>query len=102
MLKAHYYTTASGRKPFWEWHRELDRTSRYRVDRYVYRVCAGGSLKNIKHLGDGVLEIKVDWLRVYFAYEGDGLLLLLGGGKGSQQADIVKAKRYWRNYVEEK
>jgi len=42
-------------------------------------------------------------LRVYFAEDGEKIiLLLLGGDKKSQSSDIQKAKEYWRNYVQKK
>jgi len=35
--------------------------------------------------------------RVYYAWDGKAVILLLcGGDKSSQQADIAKAKEYWR------
>ncbi|MGH9899978.1 MAG: type II toxin-antitoxin system RelE/ParE family toxin [Pyrinomonadaceae bacterium] len=41
--------------------------------------------------------------RIYFGLEGSELILLLcGGDKSSQRADIVKAKEYWRDYQETK
>jgi putative addiction module killer protein len=37
--------------------------------------------------------------RVYYAWDGDAIILLLcGGDKASQQSDIAKAKEYWRSY----
>ncbi len=63
----------------------------------------GGGKKNVKFLGDGVFEIKVNFgpgFRIYFAEERNTLfLLLLGGNKNTQERDIEKAKKYWREYV---
>ena len=42
-------------------------------------------------------------LRVYFAEDGEKvILLLLGGDKKSQNSDIKKAKEYWRDYAQKK
>lgn len=50
-----------------------------------------------KLVGDGVWELRVHvgpGYRVYYAWRGDLLVLLLhGGSKGSQSRDIAKAKR---------
>jgi len=41
-------------------------------------------------------------LRVYFGRRGRYLMLLLaGGGKGSQRRDIQKAKAFWAVFVKE-
>ena len=38
--------------------------------------------------------------RVYFAGDGDEIILLLSGGdKGSQREDIEKAREYWTDYL---
>lgn len=103
--KAEHYATSTGKKPFWKWFKGLDFASRYTVDRYIFRVCGGGSVKNIKYLDDGVSEIKIDRIRVYFAETDDTIVLLWGGDKGTvgaQRADIDRAKRYWRDYVQKK
>jgi len=37
--------------------------------------------------------------RIYFGRIADnGILLLLGGDKGSQSRDILKAKAYWKEH----
>jgi putative addiction module killer protein len=83
---------------------QLDARTQARVHSYVDRVAAGGAKKNIRALGDGVFEIKIDFspgIRVYFGEIGDVIiLLLLGGDKGSQNRDIAKAKEYWRLYAQ--
>ena len=62
----------------------------------------GGSKKSIKALKDGIFEIKITYgpgFRVYFAKDGDELIILLiGGDKKTQIRDIDKAKKLWRSY----
>jgi putative addiction module killer protein len=59
-----------------------------------------GHFGDVKALGDGVSEMRIDWgpgYRVYFAREGRivYLLLLSGGNKSTQQTDIQQAKALW-------
>jgi putative addiction module killer protein len=67
---------------------------------------AAGNLSNVKSVGDGVLEYKIDFgpgYRVYFGRHGDRLVILLGGGtKKRQQVDIRKANAAWENYQRRK
>lgn len=53
-------------------------------------------------MGGGVNELRLFFgpgYRVYFAEDGDTIVvLLLGGEKGSQNRDIEKAKAYWEEY----
>jgi putative addiction module killer protein len=94
---------SNGREPFDEWLSELPLRDRVVVMRQIHRLRDGGGRKNLRSLGDGVFEIKIylgPAYRVYFAEDGDHIvLLLLGGDKGSQKRDIEKAKRYWRQYA---
>ena len=46
-------------------------------------------------------ELRIDFgpgYRVYFGQDGDQVVLVGGGTKGTQAADIAKAKEYWRDY----
>lgn len=60
---------------------------------------ARGANSNVKGVGVGVLEYRIDTgprYCVYFARRGDRLILLLGGGtKRRQDEDIAAAKRRW-------
>jgi putative addiction module killer protein len=100
MLQIRNFTLDSGVKPFEDWVRLLDKRSRVKIRAYIDRVALGGSKKNIRSLGDGLNEIKIDYgpgFRVYFGLIGNEVMLLLGGGdKGSQARDIAKAHEYWR------
>jgi putative addiction module killer protein len=56
-----------------------------------------GNPGDIKPVGEGVSELRVQHgpgYRVYFAYQGDALVILLcGGDKSTQRRDIATAKR---------
>ena len=63
---------------------------------------ADGNLSNVKPVGAGVLEYRIDFgagYRLYFGRDGDRLVILIGGGtKKRQQADINAAKAHWADY----
>lgn len=54
----------------------------------------------------GVSERRIDFgpgYRIYFANDGNNLIILLGGGtKKHQQSDINKAKKCWKDYKNRK
>jgi putative addiction module killer protein len=60
----------------------------------------------VKSLGGGVQEYKIDWgpgYRIYFGYDGQTLVILVGGGtKKRQSQDIVAAKERWADYKKRK
>ena len=93
----------NGQEPFTEWLESLDLKVQARISAYIDRVASGGGKKNVRALGDGIFEIKVDvgpGFRVYFGEDGKTIiLLLLGGDKKTQSKDIETAKNYWRQYV---
>lgn len=102
MRQIEFYQTTSGKEPCRDWLDSLEATTRRKVLAYVTRVAGGGAKRNVRPLGDGVFEIKVDYgpgFRVYFAEVGNVLILLLvGGDKSTQFRDIQQAKDYWRAY----
>ena len=67
---------------------------RARIDLRLRRVSLG-NLGDVKQLGGGVAELRIDYgpgYRVYLTRRGPALVLLLaGGGKSTQAAVIVKA-----------
>ena len=100
--KLYYYQTASGERPFVEWLEGLnDRQARARIEARLARV-ATGNLGDVEPVGEGVLELRVDWgpgYRVYFSRIGQVIVLLLcGGDKRMQQKDIKRAKDYFQDY----
>lgn len=70
-----------------------------RIDRL-----AAGNTGDCKPLRNGLWELRIDWgpgYRIYYAMIGkDSALLLNGGDKRRQAADIERALRYLRNYKE--
>lgn len=61
-----------------------------------------GNLSNVKSVGAGVQEYRLDFgpgYRIYFGRDGDTLVILLTGGtKRRQQRDIDEALSCWRDY----
>lgn len=80
-----------------------DRAGRARILVRVDRLIHGNPGRH-RNLGNGVSELKIDFgpgYRVYFAWRGSRLLLLLAGGdKSSQTKDIVGAAALARNQKE--
>lgn len=95
------YIDREGRNAFEQWFRSLEATSRARVSVYLDRL-ERGNLANIKNVGGGVMELRMDFgpgLRAYLGRDGETLLILLGGGsKKSQRSDIAAAQRLWSEY----
>jgi putative addiction module killer protein len=65
-----------------------------------------GNTSNVKSVGAGVLELKIDFgpgYRVYFGKDGVEIVILLGGGtKKRQDRDIQTAHVRWQNYKDRK
>lgn len=96
------YETADGRVPFDEWLNALrDMKGRAVIRARINRVRLG-LIGDCKPVGDGVSEARIDFgpgYRVYFAQEGNTIIILLcGGDKRSQTQDISKAKEYLLDY----
>lgn len=97
-----HYVTVAGADPFADWLAALtDRQAQARVEARIDRL-ERGLLGDVEPCGEGVWELRIDWgpgYRVYYARAGYTIvLLLLGGDKRKQDADIKRAKEYWRDY----
>lgn len=82
---------------FARWLKSLrDERAAAKIAQRIVRV-QSGLLGDVKPVGDGVSELRIDWgpgYRVYFARQGLALVILLcGGDKGTQRADIGRAKQ---------
>src|SRR2546425_11442472 len=93
--------TEARRSPFADWFDGLDAVTAARVDRYVRRL-ETGNFGAAKSLRDGVFELRMDFgpgYRVYYAREGQAIIILLGGGsKRRQDADIAAAVERWKRH----
>jgi putative addiction module killer protein len=93
--------TEAGRSPFAEWFNALDAVTAARVDRYLRRLEAG-NFGAAKSLRGGVFELRLDFgpgYRVYYGREGRTIIILLGGGsKRRQDADIAAVVERWQRY----
>ena len=105
MPEIRYYVTPSGLQPFAAWFADLEPVARAKVTRAIARL-EQGNFSNVKSVGGGVLEYRIDFgpgYRVYFGREGEALvILLIGGTKKRQQRDIDAAHSYWQDYKQSK
>jgi putative addiction module killer protein len=105
VLELRYYLATDGRSPFEEWFSGLDAAAGAKVTVAVARL-EQGNLSNVKSVGEGVLEYRIDWgpgYRLYFGRDGNVLVILLTGGtKKRQQRDIETAKALWADYKRRK
>jgi putative addiction module killer protein len=101
VLKLRYYLTPDGRSPFENWFSSLDAAAAAKVTVAIARL-EQGNLSNVKGVGEGVLEYRINFgpgYRVYFGRDGEVLVILLTGGtKKRQQSDIAMAIELWADY----
>jgi len=99
------YTDDRGKSPFAEWFKDLDPTTAARIMACINRMEIG-NFGDSKFVGRGVRELRLHFgpgFRVYYSQSGDRLVLLLGGGsKHRQQADIENAQIRWADYQRKK
>ena len=101
-MKEIRYFTLQNKCPVLEWMKRLAAKEKRLAAMYIDRLAAGntGAAKSLK---GGLWELRLhtsSGLRIYFAYEGGKLIVLLcGGNKSTQKKDIEKARAYltvWR------
>jgi putative addiction module killer protein len=102
VIEIRRYTTAEGRDVFGEWLGNLaDLTARARIAVRIDRL-AGGNFGDSRAIGRGLYELRIDWgpgYRVYYGkIETACVLLLCGGDKRKQAADINRSRAYWKDY----
>jgi putative addiction module killer protein len=102
LVEIYTYETDDGEVPFDIWFTGIrDAGTRARIETRVDRLGLG-NFSNCSSAKEGVIELKIDvgpGYRVYFGRDGDTLVILLGGGKkDTQDADMELARRYWREW----
>lgn len=98
------YVTQNGKVPIREWLSKLkDVEGRAKIRVRINRIRLG-NFGDVKFVAHGVFELRLTHgpgYRIYFAREGEQVVLLLcGGDKSTQQQDINRAVMYWRDYQE--
>jgi putative addiction module killer protein len=85
------YLDRAGSSPFAAWLESLDATA---------------AAKDVKGVGAGVFEYRIDFglgYRVYFGKGGDAVVILLAGGTKKRQGDdIATAHDRWADYKKRK
>ena len=105
MIELLEYETEDGDHPFAEWFDGLNAPAALKVRRSLTKIEVG-NFSNVKGVGGGLLEYRIDFgpgYRVYFGRDGETLVILLAGGtKKRQQRDIDRAAGYWADYKRRK
>lgn len=96
------YLDKKGRSPYNDWLRGVrDARAKARVIMQVDRMELG-LFGDSRPVGQGVRELRIHYgpgYRVYYAREQIGVCLVLcGGDKTTQTADIRRAKDFWQDY----
>jgi putative addiction module killer protein len=104
-MKIVEYLELSGRSPFQKWFEALDARAAAKMTVALTRI-GQGNLSNAKSVGEGVLELRIDFgpgYRIYFGREGEEVVILLAGGtKRRQQDDIKRALQRWQDHKKRK
>src|SRR5216683_1320078 len=105
MIEVREYLDRQGRNPYKVWFDRLNPEAAAKVATALIRL-ALGNVSNVKGVGSGVFEFRIDFgpgYRVYFGKDGERLVILLGGGtKKRQQHDISAAIANWEDYKRRK
>src|SRR3989338_255679 len=94
MIEVFRYQTEEGEEPLTEWLQSLRDNQAQAKIRVRLKRLEAGNFGDCDPVGEGVQE-----LRVYFGRHGQTVVILLcGGSKKSQPADIKTAKEYWEDW----
>ena len=102
MYEIRHYLTTDEKDIYLDWLRKLrDVTAKIAINRRVTRIELG-NFGDHKFCRDGVWKLRIDvgaGYRVYYAVSGKEIVLLLcGGDKRTQDADIDRACGYWQDW----
>ena len=105
MIDVREYNDSQERSPYAIWFDRLNAQAAAKVSVVLTRL-ADGNFSNVKGVGSGVFESRIDFgpgYRIYFGKDGERLVILLGGGsKKRQQHDINAALANWQDYKRRK
>jgi putative addiction module killer protein len=99
------YVREDGSCPFRTWFDRLDPQAAAKVATAALRL-EQGNVSNVKWIGGGLGEYRIDWgpgYRLYLGQDGETLIILfLGGTKKRQQGDIDQARVLLAEYKSRK
>jgi putative addiction module killer protein len=99
-MKVVEYIRAGGSNPYRAWFDSLDVQAAAKIATARQRLEMGNT-SSVKWIGV-IAECRIDWgpgYRVYLAKDGEALIILLGGGtKKRQQADIERSRALFAEY----
>jgi putative addiction module killer protein len=105
MVQLRAYIDEQGKRPFDLWLEQLEAEAVSRITIALTRIELG-NFAQVKGVGLGVYESKIDYgpgYRVYFGKDGERIVILLGGGtKKRQPRDIAVAQAHWALYKRRK
>ena len=104
MIEIRHYVNRVGKDVFVDWLAQRgDARAQAKIAVRINRLAAG-NFGDCKSLRQGLFELRIDWgpgYRVYYGMIGrDCVLLLCGGDKRKQPADIEWALEYLKDYKE--
>jgi putative addiction module killer protein len=95
------YLSAAGKDYFRQWLRRIrDPQAKQAIQIRINRVMMG-NFGDSRPVGNGVHELRIDvgqGYRVYYAEDGDKVILLGGSAKADQDTQIKAAKLCWNDY----
>ena len=103
-IEIRHYVSRAGKDVFDDWLTGLaDARTQAKIASRINRLAAG-NFGDCKSLRQGLYELRIDWgpgYRVYYAMlERVCVLLLCGGDKRKQSADIERALHHLKDYKE--
>jgi putative addiction module killer protein len=102
MIEVFRYQLENGKEPLTDWLQSLkDKQVQAKIRIRIKRLAAG-NFGDCDPVGEGVQELREHLgagYRIYFGRHGKTVVILLcGGSKKSQAADIKTAKEYWADW----
>ena len=96
MITIREYLDVNGRSIFAKWFEGLNAPAAAKVTTALVRI-EQGNFSNIKSVGSGVYEYKIDFspgYRIYFGKDGETIVILLGGGTKKHQDKDIEIAQY--------
>ena len=101
MMNVEEYVDENDNSPFAKWFNKLKAPAALKVTTGIIKM-SKGNLGDVQSVGQGVSEVRLHFqkgYRIYFAKDGDKLVILLGGSTKQRQQDAIKdAQDRWKTY----